>query len=161
MLGSVDALRTVRGTGDKDPVLEGIHILQVTTAEPNPVTFKIIGTELSVDAGMFDIPVSVYPICKGDTFLAYPLVGAEHQRWAILQKLNGSGRTGTMTDGNSCRVDGVAVIYSGDKIKAPRSAVAGDRVAVIPYGEPGNVKYALAPLDYRIYTECGYYDREH
>ena len=40
---------------------------------------------------------------------------------------------------------------------APKSAKSGDRVAVIPYGTPNNVKYALVPIDYRIYTECGYY----
>lgn len=157
MLGSVDALRTLRGTGNKDPELEGIHVLQATTTEPNPVTFKILGTELSVDAGMFDIPVHVYPICKGDRFLAYPLVSEEHRRWAIIQKLDGTGRTGTMTGSNSCKVDGVEIPYSGGKIMAPKYARAGDRVAVIPFGTPEDVKYALAPLDYRHYTECGYY----
>lgn len=161
MLSSVDALRTIRGVGNKDPVLEGIHILQATTAEPNPVTFKVVGTEISLDAGMFDIPVSVYPICKGDRFLAYPLVGEEHQHWAVLQKINGSGRTGVMTGSNSCRVDGVAVTYSGNTIMAPKGAKSGDRVMVIPYGDQNNVKYVLAPVDYRIYTECGYYGREH
>lgn len=40
---------------------------------------------------------------------------------------------------------------------APKSAKSGDRVAVIPYGTPDNVKYALVPIDYRVYTECGYY----
>ena len=68
MLGSVDALSTLRGNGQKDSVLEGLHLLQ-----------------------------------------------------------------------------------------APKSAKSGDRVAVIPYGTPNNVKYALVPIDYRIYTECGYY----
>lgn len=106
---------------------------------------------------MFDIPVSVYPICKGDQFLAYPLVGSEHQRWGIVAKITGSGRTGTMTGSNSCKVDGVAVTYGGGKIMAPKSAKSGDRVAVIPYGTPDNVKYALVPIDYRVYTECGYY----
>ncbi|MEQ2414283.1 hypothetical protein [Blautia acetigignens] len=106
---------------------------------------------------MFDIPVSVYPICKGDQFLAYPLVGSEHQRWGIVTKITGSGRTGTMTGSNSCKVDGVAVTYGSGKVMAPKSAKSGDRVAVIPYGTPNNVKYALVPIDYRIYTECGYY----
>ena len=68
MLGSVDALKMIRGGSNRDSELEGIHILQATAAEPNPVKFKILGTELNVDAEMFDIPVSVYPICKGDTF---------------------------------------------------------------------------------------------
>ena len=62
-----------------------------------------------------------------------------------------------MTGSNSCKVDGVAVTYSGGKVMAPKSAKSGDRVAVIPYGTPDNVKYALVPIDYRIYTECGYY----
>lgn len=94
-------------------------------------------------------------------FLAFPLVGEAHQRWAVIAKLNGSGRTGTMTGSNSCRVDGVAVTYSGSKIIPPRAASSGDRVAVIPCGTPDNVKYALAPIDYRLYTECDYYGREH
>lgn len=153
MTSNVDALKTVRGSGSKaSPELEGVHIVQATSAEPNEVHFKVVGTELNVDADMFDIPVSVYPICKGDQFLAYPLVGSEHQRWAIVAKLTGSGRHGTMTGSNSCKVDGVAVTYSGSKIKAPMSARSGDRVAVIPYGTPDNVKYVLAPLDYRVYT---------
>lgn len=87
MLGSVDALSTLRGDGQKDSVLEGLHLLQATSAEPNAVKFKLIGTELNIDAGMFDIPVSVYPICKGDQFLAYPLVGSEHQRWWVYSLL--------------------------------------------------------------------------
>lgn len=157
MLGSVDALSTLRGNGQKDSVLEGLHLLQATSAEPNPVKFKLVGTELNIDADMFDIPVSVYPICKGDQFLAYPLVGSEHQRWGIVTKITGSGRTGTMTGSNSCKVDGVAVTYGSGKVMAPKSAKSGDRVAVIPYGTPENVKYALVPIDYRIYTECGYY----
>ena len=110
---------------------------------------------------MFDIPVSVYPICKGDKFLAYPLVGAEHQRWGIVAKITGSGRTGTMTGSDSCKVDGVAVTYSGGKVLSPKGAKSGDRVAVIPYGTPDNVKYALVPIDYRLYTECKYYGGEH
>ena len=128
MLGSVDALSTLRGNGQKDSVLEGLHLLQATSTEPNPVKFKLIGTELNIDAGMFDIPVSVYPICKGDQFLAYPLVGSEHQRWGIVAKITGSGRTGIMTGSNSCKVDGVAVTYGGGKIMAPKSAKSGDRV---------------------------------
>lgn len=119
--------------------------------------YNTVGTELNIDADMFDIPVSVYPICKGDQFLAYPLVGSEHQRWGIVAKITGSGRTGTMTGSNSCKVDGVAVTYGSGKVMAPKSAKSGDRVAVIPYGTPNNVKYALVPIDYRIYTECGYY----
>ena len=62
MLGSVDALSTLRGNGQKDSVLEGLHLLQATSAEPNPVKFKLVGTELNIDAGMFDIPVSVRAI---------------------------------------------------------------------------------------------------
>lgn len=161
MLGSVDALSMIRGGKQADSVLEGLHILQATAAEPNPVKFKLLGTELNIDAGMFDIPVSVYPICKGDQFLAYPLVGEEHQRWGIVAKLTGNGRTGTMTGSDSCKVDGVAVTYSGSKILSPKSAKAGDKVAVIPYGTPDNVKYALVPIDYRVYTECGYYGGNH
>lgn len=161
MLGSVDALGMLRGGNNRDSVLDGVHIIQATSAEPNPVKFKLLGTELNISAGMFDIPVSVYPICKGDRFLAFPLVGEAHQRWAVIAKLNGSGRTGTMTGTNSCRVDGVAVTYSGSRIIPPRAASSGDRVAVIPFGTPDNVRYALAPIDYRLYTECGYYGREH
>lgn len=161
MLGSVDALGMLRGGKQHDSVLDGVHIVQATSAEPNDVKFKLLGTELNISAGMFDIPVSVYPICKGDKFLVYPLVGETHQRWAVIAKLNGSGRTGVMTGSNSCRVDGVAVVYSGGKIVPPKAARSGDRVAVIPFGTPDNVKYALAPIDYRLYTECGYYGREH
>lgn len=161
MLGSVDALGMLRGGNTRDSVLDGVHIIQATSAEPNPVKFKLLGTELNISAGMFDIPVSVYPICKGDRFLAFPLVGETHQRWAVIAKLNGSGRTGTMTGTSSCRVDGVAVTYSGSRIIPPRAASSGDRVAVIPFGTPDNVRYALAPIDYRLYTECGYYGREH
>lgn len=161
MLGSVDALKTLRGNGNTDSVLEGVHILEATNAEPNPITFKILGTELNVDAEMFTLPVSVYPICKGDKLLAYPLVGEEHQRWAVITKLNGSGRTGTMTGSNSCKVDGVAITYNGSKISPPKGAKSGDRVAVIPYGTQNNVKYALVPIDYRIYTECAYYGGNH
>lgn len=77
--------------------------------------------------------------------------------WGIVAKITGSGRTGTMTGSNSCKVDGVAVTYGSGKVMAPKSAKSGDRVAVIPYGTPDNVKYALVPIDYRVYTECGYY----
>lgn len=160
MLGSVDALDMIRGN-QKDAVLEGLHVIQATAAEPNEVKFKLLGTELNIDADMFDIPVSMYPICKNDQFLAYPLVGQEHQRWGIVAKLTGSGKHGTMTSGNSCKVDGVAVTYSGNKIIVPKSAKAGDRVAVIPFGTPENVRYALVPIDYRVYTECGYYGGNH
>ena len=111
MSGFTSLVDSVRGNGQKDSVLEGLHLLQATSAEPNPVKFKLVGTELNIDADMFDIPVSVYPICKGDQFLAYPLVGSEHQRWGIVTKITGSGRTGTMTGSNSCKVDGVAVTY--------------------------------------------------
>lgn len=161
MLRSVDALKLLRDKGNVDSVLEGIHILETTNAEPNPVTFKIVGTELNVDAEMFDIPVSVYPVCKGDRFLAYPLVGEEHQRWAVITKLNGTGRTGTMTGPDSCKVDGVAITYSGNKIIPPKGCKSGDRVAVIPCGMQNNVKYVLVPVDYRIYMECEYYGGNH
>lgn len=161
LLGNVDALSMLRGGGQRDPVLDGLHIVQATNAEPNPVTFKILGTELNVDAGIFNIPVSVYPICKGDLFYAYPLVGEEHQRWGIIQKISGTGRTGNMTGANSCKVDGVAITYSGSKIIPPQSAKAGDKVAVIPFGTPENVQYALVPINYRVYTECDYYGRTH
>lgn len=161
MLGSVDALGMIRGGSKKASELEGIHVVQATNAEPNPVQFKLLGTELNIDEGMFTIPVAAYPICKGDTFLAYPLVGEEHQRWAILTKLSGNGRTGTMTGSDSCKIDGVAVTYSGDKVLSPVGARSGDRVAVIPYGTQDNVRYALVPINYRIFTECGYYGRDH
>ena len=160
MLNAVDTLGVLRGKKERDSALEGLHVLQATSVEPNPINFKLIGTELNLDAGMFDIPVSVYPICKGDEFLAYPIVGEEHQRWGIVAKLTGSGKTGTMKDSESCKVDGVAITYSGSQIIPPKSAVAGDRVAVIPFGTRDNVRYALVPIDYRVYTECENYGED-
>ena len=58
-----------------------------------------------------------------------------------------------------CKYAGMPVctINGSGKVMAPKSAKSGDRVAVIPYGTPDNVKYALVPIDYRVYTECGYY----
>lgn len=161
MTGAVDALKLMRGNQSKDGELEGIHLVQATSVEPNPIRFKLIGTELNISGGMFDIPVSMYPICMGDIFMAYPLIGSAHQRWAVIQKVSGTGKVGTMTGSNSCKIDGSDVVYSGSQILAPSGARAGDRVTVTPFGTTDNVRYALSPITYRLYTECGYYGGNH
>ena len=97
----VDLLRLVRGGTDD----EGLNIVTVDVGEPRP-KFKFEGTPKQLDSEIFEIPVSVRPLCQGDRLLAYKVGPA--QRWGLLVKLNQGVTLATVQGDGSLSVPGMA-----------------------------------------------------
>lgn len=153
---SVDLLNLLRGGANGSP---GLRIVTVNTAAPYATTFMFEGTQLALDIDVFEVAASCYPLLTGDKLLAYPLVNAGGQRWALITKLNDCGvYMGTMQSSTSVLLD-----WAGEAVeaKAPpyvvvsnaaadgkltsddvRPLQAGDRVAVSTYWD-GGVKYVI------------------
>lgn len=75
----------------------GLRIVTVATTEPNPITFVFEGDDKAVAFSLFEVPVSLYPLRRGDRLIVYPITEAlESQRWAALEKIT----TGTVIVGN-------------------------------------------------------------
>lgn len=158
-----DLLKIVRG---KDvPGIGELRTVKVATTDPDPVTFVMQGTEQALDADIFTIPLSVYPICKGDTFYVMPIAGSNKQRWGIITKINNTNAVGTMTGATSCQVEGIGRPYTAADLLIPpfiaidgnlsngnyhshgtftRPLQAGDKVILYPVAVGGTVKYAIA-----------------
>lgn len=154
---SVDTLNKLRGKPPRG--IGELRIARVVTSDPDPVTFVMEGTETALDASIFTIPCSVYPICKGDTFYVLPIAGSDNQRWGIISKINGTNAVGTMTSASACQVPGIGRPYTASELLLPpyiadngnlhtggytRPLKAGDRVILFPVVIDGVVKYAVA-----------------
>lgn len=158
-----DVLKIMRGK--PTPGVGELRILKAVTTDPDPITFVMQGTEQALDANLFTIPLSVYPICKGDTFYALPLAGSDSQRWGITAKINNTNAVGVMTGATTCQVPGIGRAYTVNDLLIPpyvaidgnisngtyhshgeftRPLKAGDRVILYPVAIDGAVKYAIA-----------------
>lgn len=141
-----DLLKMLRGKREAI----GLRVISIVTAVPNPVTFIFAGTSIAIDTGVFEIPVDFYPLKKGDSFLAFPLISTiAGQRWGLLQKINGGLVLGTMQSPTTAQLDGVDVIYGVGTLIVPNTAVMsllnGHRVIVTPTWDAaaGIVKYVV------------------
>lgn len=153
---AVDLLKLLRGKNGKDGASgghSGLRTVKAVTTDPSPVTFVFEGTSLALDIDVFEVPINVYPICAGDTFLASPLVGDSTNRWGIVAKINNGYATGTMLSPTSCQVPGVGRPYSSADLLIPpwvadsgssRPLKAGDTVLLFPTKVGNSVKYAIA-----------------
>lgn len=114
---TVDLLNLMRGPRDTAP---GLHIIIVNTTDPAPITFLFEGTPLPLDLDLFEVPVSCYPLRKGDRLLAFPLIGkGASQRWGVIQKINGGAVMATMTGATSCQVTGIGRAYTAQDLIIP------------------------------------------
>ena len=153
---NADLLKILRGNGGKG--VGELRTAQAVTTDPDPVTFIVEGTDIALDADIFTIPLSVYPICKGDTFYVLPIAGSDNQRWGIISKINNTNAVGTMTGASSCRVTGIGRDYTANDLIIPpyvaksgsqttsytRPLQTGDRVILFPVAVNGVIKYAIA-----------------
>jgi hypothetical protein len=147
-------------------------VVQVNTTVPNPYTFTFEGSPVVIDMPIFEVPVDMYPLRLGDTFLAYPIIGGDaSQRWGLLAKITGGVVFATMTGATACQVSGIGRVYeSGDLVIPPYFSVsdatttddhpstgyhtyhkiddirplqAGDVVSLLPTLSNGKIKYAI------------------
>lgn len=158
-----DVLKQIRGT--PTPGVGELRIATAVTCDPDPTTFVLNGTEIALDASVFTIPISVYPICKGDTFYVLPVAGSDKQHWGIIGKVNNTNAVGVMTSATACQVQGIGRAYTAADLLIPpyvaidgnfsngnthnhgaftRPLKAGDRVILYPVAVGGAVKYAIA-----------------
>lgn len=143
---TVDILKIIRGAKDQ----AGLKIVKINTTDPDPITLVFEGTPLPLDLDIFEIPVSCYPLRKGDRLLAFPLVGQENgQRWAIITKLNGGVVMATMTGATSCQVVGIGRPYTAQDLIIPPYFAVSDEYKV--YED----SYTAKPTDppYLVYTD--------
>lgn len=158
-----DVLKMIRG--EQAQGIGELRTVRVATTDPDPVTFVMQGTEQALDATVFTIPLTVYPICKGDTFYVLPLAGSGSQRWGIVTKINNTNAVGIMTSATTCQVEGIGRPFTADELLIPpyiavdghfingnyhshdtftRPLKAGDRVILYPIAVKGAIKYAIA-----------------
>lgn len=141
---TVALLKLLSSLGSNQGGETGLHVVEVRTAEPDPVTLLMQGTKIALGPEIFEIPVDCYPLREGDRLLALPIVGG--QRWAILAKINGGLVMATMQGATSCRPDGMQATYN---VTTPELAPgqtqlqAGDRVSIAPTWEAGAVSYVV------------------
>lgn len=125
----------------------GIKVVRAVTVEPDPLTFVFEGTKLAIDAEIFEIPYTMYPVRKGDRFLTYPMHSTgPASRWALLQKLNGCiAHLATMQGVDSLKIDGIDNIYAAADIIIPAGQVlqTGDKVIVLPVLDNEEIRYAI------------------
>lgn len=141
---SVGLLRLMRGEHrEQEPI--GIKIITVQTTDPSPLTFTFDGTPVALDIDIFEIPVSLYPLRKGDRLFVFPLVGRENgQRWAALEKINGGVTMATMTSASSLKVAGIDKTYGAADLVLPRAGLqAGDQVSITPTLVGSKIKYVI------------------
>lgn len=138
---SVDLLKLFKG----DEKGTGLRIAKAVTAEPDPLTFIFEGTKRAIDPEIFEIPINLYPIKKGDRFISYPILGTgAASRWALIQKINGCMvNLATMQGPTSLIIDGIAKTYTAGDLVLPSGLLEGDRVAVAAVYDSGQVKYAV------------------
>ncbi len=124
---SVDLLKLMRGPGNQT----GLKIIKVETTDPDPITFTFEGTAQAIDLVIFEIPVSCYPLRKGDRLLAYPLLDKEaSQRWGVLQKINGGITLATMAGATSLNVAGIDKTYGADDLLIPSYFAVGNSSSI-------------------------------
>ncbi|MEG1083985.1 MAG: hypothetical protein RSE04_06045 [Hydrogenoanaerobacterium sp.] len=152
---AVDILKLLRGQDGKNGTRGSsgsLRIVRAVTTDPSPVTFVFEGTSLALDIAIFEMPISLYPICAGDKFLASPLVGNNAQRWGIVSKINNGFAVGKMLSATSCKVEGIGRPYTSADLLIPpyvadsgscRKLKAGDKVVLIPTKAGNKVKYAI------------------
>lgn len=143
---AVDLLKLLRGKDGKDGANAsgGLRIVTAVTSDPSPITFVFEGTSLALDIDVFRVPVSVYPICAGDKFLASPMVGNNTQRFGIIAKINNGVVMGTMLTPTTCQVPGIGRPYTAADLIIPKQTpTVGDKVTLVPTMVGGTIKYAI------------------
>lgn len=153
--------------GDTTP---GLRIVRVVTTEPNPITFVFEGDSKAVAMSLFEIPISLYPLRRGDRLFVYPITETgESQRWGALEKLTGGAAMGTMQSPTSVLLDGIDKVYGPGELIVPPYIIrnnarasdphdgshtfyvdgdltpleAGDRVSVAPSFVNGGIVYVV------------------
>lgn len=166
---TVDLLGLIRGP--KQDTSQGIRVVRVVTTEPAPYTFIFEGDTVAVDMALFEIPVGMYPLRRGDRLLAYPMIDKGiSQRWAVIEKIDGGACLATMTGASSCQVAGIGRPYTGADLLIPPYIVrnnvrasdphdgshtfyvdgdltplqAGDIVSLTPVRVNGAIKYVVS-----------------
>lgn len=148
---AVDLLKLLRGKNGTNGY-GGLRIVNAVTTDPNPVTFVFEGTSLALDIDVFEVPISVYPVCAGDKFLASALIGNNTNRWGILAKINNGAAVGSMISSTTCQVPGIGRPYTSADLLIPpwvadngasRKLKSGDQVVLLPTKVGGKIKYAI------------------
>lgn len=149
--------------------VQGMRVVTVVTTEPNEYTFVFEGDKVAVDMALFEMPVTMYPLRKGDRLLAFPLIDTEtSQRWAVVEKITGGVTLATMTSGSTLQVAGIDKEYGAEELILPpyfsvsdaygmdsrdphtyllisdiRPLQAGDMVSLSPTIVNGKIKYVV------------------
>ena len=128
-----------------------LRIVTVKTAVPYPITLVFEGTKIALDLDIFDVPITCYPLQKGDKFYTAPLAGGgAAPRWAIITKINQAQVLGNTTGSSTAyptgfTLDGSGYVYPITDLIAPASLKGGARIAVSPVWDAGanKVKYVV------------------
>lgn len=138
---SIDLLKALRG---EKGTHDGIKIVRAITAEPDPLTLMFEGTKQAIGPSIFEIPVNMYPIRKGDRFTASRMAGSgPASRWAFINKINGGTvNLATMQGANTAVIDGIDKIYGPEALIVPAGLLTGNRVVVAAVYD-GAIKYAV------------------
>lgn len=148
----VRLLKAMRGPQAQDVALK---VIKVVSTDPNPITFVFEGSSQALDLDIFEVPVSMYPLRKGDRLLVLKLVGSDTDglRWAALAKINGGVTLATMQSTSSLKVAGIEKTYGASDLVIPpyvvgengnpRPLKAGDTVSITPTLSGGRIKYVI------------------
>jgi hypothetical protein len=111
-----------------------MRIIRVATTEPAPYTFVFEGDRVAVDMALFEMPVGMYPLRRGDRLLVYPLIdNGVSQRWAVIEKIDGGACLATMKGANSCQVAGIGREYGSNDLLVPPFIVRNNTRAADPH----------------------------
>lgn len=142
---SMKLLGIMRGL--QAPGVTGLKVVRVDATDPNPVTFVFEGTQLAIDIDIFEVPISAYPLRKGDRFLAFPLIGeGASQRWGLVEKLTGGVVLATMQSATSLKIDGITKTYVAADLVIPPYFAVSDSAAQYETSALFLVKAAVRPL---------------
>lgn len=122
---SVDLMALIKGS--KDTGSPGLRIAKVNTTEPEAITLIFEGAPLPLGLDIFEIPVSLYPLRKGDKFLVFPILGEGiSQRWAAVQKLSGGVTLAIMQSPTSLIISGISKTYTAADLVIPPYFAVGN-----------------------------------
>lgn len=76
-------LQLLRGTPTESA---GLSIIEVVN--DNPPQYKFEGTDVALDASLFEVPQEFQPVQIADRFFALPIATSDNVRWGLLQKIN-------------------------------------------------------------------------
>lgn len=139
---SADLIRFLREQSE----FEGLGIVKITSTEPGPYGFTFVGSSLSLDISIFEVPVSAYPLKVGDRLLVSPINGGgDAKRWGVVQKLTGGITIALGVSSGVLQVPGIGTTYGLSRLVVPTDMTidAGKYYSIAATKVGNTIKYAV------------------